>query len=248
MLPTSTERPYRMKDLCQLSGLPRQSIHFYIQQGLLPPGDKTGRNMAWYGLEHVERLHVIRKLQHERFLPLRAIRALLDGREAHFSPEQRRLIREVRAELAGTLMASGADTPRGVEADAIGLAHGVSRREVDRMVELGVLGAAESEDGRLLIASDDAWMVENLGKIRAAGLTEDLGFRVDDLLFFVEAVDALFDQEMALLSERVAHLPPARVARMIEQTLPLVHDCLVRYHAARARRFFANAETTEDQS
>ena len=39
---------YRMKDLCEASGLPRQAIHFYIQQGLLPPGQKTGRNMAWY--------------------------------------------------------------------------------------------------------------------------------------------------------------------------------------------------------
>ena len=38
--------PYRMKDLCDRTGLPRQVIHFYIQQGLLPEGQKTGRNMA----------------------------------------------------------------------------------------------------------------------------------------------------------------------------------------------------------
>ena len=35
---------YRMKDLCEATGLPRQAIHFYIQQGLLPAGRKTGRN------------------------------------------------------------------------------------------------------------------------------------------------------------------------------------------------------------
>lgn len=41
--------PYRMKDLCELTGLGRQAIHFYIQRELLPPGYKTGRNMAYYG-------------------------------------------------------------------------------------------------------------------------------------------------------------------------------------------------------
>jgi DNA-binding transcriptional MerR regulator len=63
---------YRMKDLCEATGLPRQAIHFYIQQELLPPGRKTGRNMAWYTDEHIERLHLIKKLQHEQFLPLKA--------------------------------------------------------------------------------------------------------------------------------------------------------------------------------
>jgi DNA-binding transcriptional MerR regulator len=53
---------YRMKDLCDLTGLPRQAIHFYIQQGLLPPGRKIGRNMAWYTDAHVERLKLVRQL------------------------------------------------------------------------------------------------------------------------------------------------------------------------------------------
>ena len=44
--PPAAAHPYRMKDLCELTGLPRQVIHFYIQQGLVPPGVKTGRNMA----------------------------------------------------------------------------------------------------------------------------------------------------------------------------------------------------------
>ena len=60
------EFPFKMKDLCERTGLERQVIHFYIQQGLLPEGKKTGRNMAYYGEQHVERVKLIRKLQHER--------------------------------------------------------------------------------------------------------------------------------------------------------------------------------------
>ena len=38
---------YRMKDLCEATGLPRQAIHFYIQQGLLPPGARPAA--TWPG-------------------------------------------------------------------------------------------------------------------------------------------------------------------------------------------------------
>ena len=54
---------YRMKDLCELTGMSRQAIHFYIQQGLVPEGQKVSRNMAWYGPEHVDRIQQIQRLQ-----------------------------------------------------------------------------------------------------------------------------------------------------------------------------------------
>ena len=42
MPPPNPERwPYRMKDLCEATGLQRQAIHYYIKKGLLPSGHKT---------------------------------------------------------------------------------------------------------------------------------------------------------------------------------------------------------------
>ena len=46
----------RMRDLVRESGLPRETIHFYKLQGLLPEPIKTGRNTALYTREHLERL------------------------------------------------------------------------------------------------------------------------------------------------------------------------------------------------
>jgi DNA-binding transcriptional MerR regulator len=91
---------YRMRDLCAMTGLSRQAIHFYIQEGLVPEGTKTGRNMAFYGPEHVERLRIVRRLQEERFLPLKQIRALLDGDADRVGAGQRDLLLEVRAALS----------------------------------------------------------------------------------------------------------------------------------------------------
>ncbi|MBK7760882.1 MAG: MerR family transcriptional regulator [Deltaproteobacteria bacterium] len=69
----------------------------YIQQGLLPPGEKTGRNTATYSAAHLERLQLIRRLQHERFLPLEVIKDLLSAREDRYSDAQRAFLRRLQA-------------------------------------------------------------------------------------------------------------------------------------------------------
>ena len=100
------EFPYKMRDLSEQTGLDRQTIHFYIQQGLVPEGQKTGRNMAYYSSAHLDRIRLVRSLAHERFLPLKAIRAVLEGQEEAFSPEQRALMSEVRLQVQSALRPS----------------------------------------------------------------------------------------------------------------------------------------------
>ncbi len=229
----------RMKDLCSATGLERQAIHFYIQQGLLPPGKKTGRNMAWYSDEHLQRLQLIKKLQHERFLPLKAIKAILDGREESFAPEQHQFLARVRDRLAPEL---GQSTPRNefVDADEVCQRAGVERQDLEEAVEQGMLGAERTEDGELRIAEDDVWMIETFGEMRRLGFTRELGFTVADVAFYEEAMSRLFREEMRLLSRRLSHLPPEEAAPMIERALPVIHTFLTRYHAQRVREFFGS--------
>ncbi len=234
----SGQRAYRMKDLCDLTGLPRQAIHFYIQQGLLPPGRKTGRNMAWYTDAHVERLKLVRQLQHERFLPLKAIRALVDGQDDAFSPEQRRFLVNVKQRLSPGFPAR-AGHPETIDADQLLARLGLERRELDRMIELEMIVTRTDDDGRTLIAKDDAWMLEFLADLRRIGLTAELGFDVGDIAFYEEAVSKLFDREIHFIHERLGNLPPDRVASIIESAIPIVHSFLVRYHEAKIRNFVA---------
>ncbi len=232
--------PYRMKDLCDLSGLARQAIHFYIQQGLLPPSHKTGRNMAFYGPAHVERLKVIRQLQHERFLPLKAIRALLDHDEGEYSPEQKRLLAEVRGHLTPMLgdVSPGA-TELGVRALPILEGAGLERQDLDDLEQAGLLHTREDEPGQPLVAASDVWMVELFGELRAAGFTRELGFTAQDLAIYQTAVVQLFQAETRLLAEQVSNQPPERIAPMVERALPLINTLLGRYHLGLARNFFA---------
>jgi DNA-binding transcriptional MerR regulator len=230
---------HRMKDLCEATGLDRQAIHFYIQQGLLPPGRKTGRNMAFYTEDHLARLQLIKKLQHERFLPLKAIKALLDGREERFTPAQHRFLGEVRERLGEELVPSVAPMAT-VDVEDLLARTSVDREDLERAKELGIVATRADEDGRERVAEDDAWLFELIGQMRTAGFSRELGFTADDIAFYEEAVDKLFGEEMRLISSRLSHLPPDDVARMIERGLPVIHALIVRYHAAKIRDFFGS--------
>jgi DNA-binding transcriptional MerR regulator len=79
-----TERPgLKMSELADASGVSAGTIKHYLREGLLGDRDdivRTSRNMAWYPPEYVERIRLIKRLQEERFLPLRLIKDVLAER------------------------------------------------------------------------------------------------------------------------------------------------------------------------
>jgi len=234
---------YKMKDLCDKAGVSRQLVHFYIQQGLLPEGKKTGKNMAYYSEAHLERLLLVRKLQHEHFLPLKAIRALLEERDEAFSPAQQKVMRDVRAAMPEAMTGAPGRRPT---VDALSLVErlGLSMSDVDDMVEAGVLAVAEEQDlssgqRRTIIATDDAWLLEKYAELRAAGLTPERGFHARDLAVFDEGVQKIISKEARLFSARISEMPPAEAAALLERALPIVASLLSRLHTERARSFFA---------
>jgi len=71
----------RMRELAEASGVPAPTIKHYLREGLLPEPVKTSRNMAYYPPEFVDRIRLIKQLQEERYLPLKAIKEVLDSQE-----------------------------------------------------------------------------------------------------------------------------------------------------------------------
>jgi DNA-binding transcriptional MerR regulator len=68
----------KMAELAEASGVSTSTIKHYLREGLLPEPVKTSRNMAWYPPEFVERIQLIKELQERRFMPLKAIKGLLE--------------------------------------------------------------------------------------------------------------------------------------------------------------------------
>jgi DNA-binding transcriptional MerR regulator len=246
--PPSFPPALRMKDLCERTGLPRQAIHFYIQAGLLPAGQKTGRNMALYREEHVARLTLIKNLQHERFLPLKAIKALLDGQESQFSSAQRRLLGEIKQRFttASLSAARGGGPEPTVRADEACARALVPRADLERAIEIGIIGARQDEQGRTVLAAEDQWLLDAWGEIRRLGYADELGLRIDDVAMLQEVVDDLFHREATLLVSRMERMSPEKGAEMIERALPIVHRLLTGLHTKKINAFFATLSSFEE--
>lgn len=67
-----SSRTYDIQELVSASGVPRRTVYFYVQQGLLPPPEGAGL-AARYGEEHLARLRSIPVLR-QRGLRLDEIR------------------------------------------------------------------------------------------------------------------------------------------------------------------------------
>jgi DNA-binding transcriptional MerR regulator len=77
---TDAKPGLKMSELAEASGVSAATIKHYLREGLLDGGEsvvRTSRNMAYYPPEFVDRIRTIKRLQEERFMPLRVIRGLL---------------------------------------------------------------------------------------------------------------------------------------------------------------------------
>ena len=164
----------RMAELAARSGVARETIHFYLREGLLPRPAKGGRTVAYYGEEHLERLRLIRHLREDKYLPIAVIRRLLS------SPAAERDL-DVLADVLHIIPASD---PQGRPPSAE--AHAVA-------IERGLLGPQRAETGdpaerRVLEVVD-----------QALALDEDTRrLTLADLEACRTALTALVDREAAL--------------------------------------------------
>ena len=189
-------RLLKMSELAERSGVSPGTIRYYLREGLLGEGEdvlRTSRNMAWYPPEYVERIVLIKRLQEERFMPLRVIRGAL--RE---EPERVWALIELEDRILERALASAEDHSR-VSRKLVAERYGVPRVVLDRLAEIGVL--TPNQRG---YDSDDLKIVEAIAGFRAGGYDEALGFTVYDTLRYRRALEPLVEEEVRALLDRLA--------------------------------------------
>ncbi|MFF4123260.1 MerR family transcriptional regulator [Microbispora rosea] len=67
----------RIAELSRRTGVPIPTIKYYVREGLVPQGERTGPNQARYGEEHVRRLRLARALVEVGGLPVASAREAL---------------------------------------------------------------------------------------------------------------------------------------------------------------------------
>jgi DNA-binding transcriptional MerR regulator len=194
----------RIGQLAEASGVPVPTIKHYLREGLLPEPVKTSRNMAYYPPDFVERIRLIKQLQEERFMPLRAIRAVLEE-----GPERARALVELEDRILESALA---EERKRTSAAEVRDRYGVPKEVLDRLEELEVL----SPNSRGYLPSDIK-IIEAISRFRAGGYDEEIGFTVYDTLRYKSAIEDLVRQEVDVVMERLAgEVPPERVVEMLE--------------------------------
>jgi DNA-binding transcriptional MerR regulator len=192
---TGTDGMLKMSELAERSGVSGGTIKHYLREGLLGDGDeikRTSRNMAYYPEDFVERIRLIKRLQEDRFMPLRLIREVMaeePERAARMVEiEDRILERAIEARESGRTSRARVRETYDVPANVL-----------TRLEELEVLTPnARGYD------ADDIQIIEAISRFRAGGYEEAIGFTVYDTLRYREALQPLVEEEVAVLLGRLA--------------------------------------------
>jgi DNA-binding transcriptional MerR regulator len=209
-----------MSELAERSGVSAGTIKHYLREGLLPDPVRTSRNMAYYPPDFVERIHLIKRLQEERFMPLRAIRDVLgenpDRARALVELEDRILERAIAVREGGRVSAAEVreryDLPAAV---------------LDRLEEIGIL-----TPNRRGYDEDDMQIIEAMVRFRSGGYEEEIGFTVYETLRYREALQPLVEQEVEVLLERLAgEVPVERAVGIIASGAEPLRDLIGALHS-----------------
>jgi DNA-binding transcriptional MerR regulator len=191
----SSDGMLKMSELAERSGVSAGTIKHYLREGLLGDEDRvvrTSRNMAYYPPEFVARIQLIKRLQEERFMPLRVIREVI----AEDPERAARLI-----ELEDRIL------ERAIEARERGR---VSRAKVRETYDVPANVLARLEEIEVLTPSvrgydaDDVAIIEAISRFRAGGYEEAIGFTVYDTLRYRKALAPLVEDEVRVLLDRLA--------------------------------------------
>ncbi len=188
----------KMSELAERSSVGSGTIKHYLREGLLGDGSdivRTSRNMAWYPAEYAERIALIKRLQEERFMPLRVIRDLLAA-----DPERARRMIELEDRMLEHARLAG-ESGR-VSRVRVRESYEVPANVLARLEEIGVLTPTSRG-----YDADDVAIIEAISRFRAGGYEQALGFTVYDTLRYRQALEPLVEEEVRVLLERL----PGRV-------------------------------------
>ena len=197
----------KMKELESRTGVSRESIRYYIREGLLPQPKKLKRNVAEYGIEHVERTQLIKRLQDEHFLPLKVVKDVLDTVTDEAS--RGTLSRPALSQLLSALIQSSED-PSPVPVGDLIASTCLSEEEIEEMADVNAINI----DAEGLLSAQDAEIVRLWADARSAGFTAERGWGLDFLKRYVDICEQWAELETGRFLAAFADTPDEEAAQI----------------------------------
>lgn len=230
--PAPRPRHVKMKDLERATGVSRETIRYYIREGLLPEPERPERNVAWYDASFVERILLIKRLQSERFLPLSVIKGIVgDARE--LTEMEARALHALDGQIAPADPAgAGPHPPETLARLAKRVA--LSVKEIRELADAGAVEVVV-RDGKPSLEGTSVAIVEAWARFRAAGFTDELGFTAGEAALYVETLTGLAREELRRFGGRVPANVDADTARRLaregidraNEMIGLLHESII---------------------
>ncbi|MBC7473910.1 MAG: MerR family transcriptional regulator [Candidatus Sericytochromatia bacterium] len=226
---------FRIKDLIEKTGVSRETIHFYLAEGLLPEPQKTSKNMSWYSDEHIKRLNIIRELQEKQFLPLKAIKVILNNANDHnFTDEQKTLIADIKVKLINENMQN-----EQTKLSDVLKKYDISDLEIDEMNKINYIDL-KIKSGKKFIRNQDLELIEAWIKLKEMGINQDRGFSPENLEIFCDIAEIIFNQEFKLFTEKLSGLNGIEATEIINKTIPVINNIISNLHQKKINEFIDN--------
>lgn len=233
----------KMQDLERATGVGRETIRFYIREGLLPQPERPSRNVAWYDESFVERIALIKELQQKRFLPLQVIKAIV-GNDAEPPRDEVKALLELDGKLFPAV--GGAAEMPAERLTAVARRTELKAAEVRQLADTGLI-EIETRDGDQWLDDTAIRVVELWAKVRQAGFTDELGFSPENMRLYVDFVRWLAREELRNFSHGVAgRVAVEQSVQMAEAGISLVNQIIALTRKATILRYVAAGNVPEE--
>jgi DNA-binding transcriptional MerR regulator len=218
----STEGMLKISELAERSGVSAATIKHYLREGLLGDQEdvlRTSRNMAYYPPGFVDRVRLIKRLQEERFMPLRVIGQVLGS-----DPERALALIELEDRILERAI-QARETER-ISRTRVRETYDVPANVLERLEELGILNPnSRGYD------ADDVAIIEAISRFRAGGYEEAIGFTVYDTLRYRKALEPLVEEEVAVLLSRLGAVEVDRAVEIISSGAEPLRELIGAMHS-----------------
>ncbi|GAB6097812.1 hypothetical protein JCM14469_40660 [Desulfatiferula olefinivorans] len=171
----------KISELVSRTNVARETIHYYIREGVLAKPRKMGKNTADYDEGYVDQIRIIKGLQDNYYLPLSVIKKILKSQKKKSVLEQSSLWIHSEYSRPIDLLLSEVVAGRDRFVEVTGL----DRHWVEQMETWGVIGS-QDRDGVRIYSRDDVVIGKLISDMGSSGFGPDDGYDPEELRRMVD--------------------------------------------------------------
>jgi DNA-binding transcriptional MerR regulator len=175
----------KISELVKITGVSKETIHYYIREGVLRKPRKTGKNTADYNESYIDQIRTIKALRENYFLPIPVIKKLIKkykkGNRSEKSSFQ--FLSEYFRPLDQLLSSEVNGKKRFLEST------GMSEKWLDKMQEWEVI-TSENRNNEEFFSQDDVIIGKLIADMDRIGIGPRDGFDPSELKNFTSVLRA----------------------------------------------------------